>query len=69
MKKRTQDEDNVEEVMFASCWTLPLSWFFRIFIYLIHLSLTVQYRIPDAYDQDGGVDQEKRFAVAVQRYR
>ncbi|KAG7599017.1 Helicase C-terminal [Arabidopsis suecica] len=40
VKKRTQDEDNVEE-----------------------------YRIPDAYDQDGGVDQEKRFSVAVQRYR
>lgn len=41
VKKRTQDEDNVEE-----------------------------YRIPDAYDdQEGGVDQEKRFAVAVQRYK
>ncbi|CAH8254332.1 unnamed protein product [Arabidopsis lyrata] len=40
VKKRTQDEDNVEE-----------------------------YRIPDAYDQEGGVDQEKRFSVAVQRYR
>ncbi|XP_010499796.1 PREDICTED: pre-mRNA-splicing factor ATP-dependent RNA helicase DEAH1-like [Camelina sativa] len=40
VKKRTQDEDDVEE-----------------------------YRIPDAYDQDGGVDQEKRFSVAVQRYK
>ncbi|XP_062116659.1 pre-mRNA-splicing factor ATP-dependent RNA helicase DEAH1 [Humulus lupulus] len=29
-----------------------------------------EYRMPDAYDdQDGGVNQEKRFAVAVQRYR
>ncbi|CAA7026587.1 unnamed protein product [Microthlaspi erraticum] len=29
-----------------------------------------EYRIPDAYDdQEGGVDQEKRFAVAVQRYK
>ncbi|PON70342.1 RNA helicase, ATP-dependent DEAH box [Trema orientale] len=28
-----------------------------------------EYRMPDAYDQDGGVNQEKRFSVAVQRYR
>ncbi|XP_031371555.1 pre-mRNA-splicing factor ATP-dependent RNA helicase DEAH1 [Punica granatum] len=28
-----------------------------------------EYRIPDAYDQEGRVDQEKRFAVAMQRYR
>ncbi|XP_062075959.1 pre-mRNA-splicing factor ATP-dependent RNA helicase DEAH1-like [Humulus lupulus] len=29
-----------------------------------------EYRMPDAYDdQDAGVDQEKRFAVAVQRCR
>lgn len=28
-----------------------------------------EYRIPDAYDQEGGVNQEKRFSVAVQRYR
>ncbi|XP_023634100.1 probable pre-mRNA-splicing factor ATP-dependent RNA helicase DEAH8 isoform X2 [Capsella rubella] len=26
------------------------------------------YRIPDAYDQDGCIDQKKRFAVAEQRY-
>lgn len=25
--------------------------------------------MPDAYDQDGGVNQEKRFSVAMQRYR
>lgn len=25
----------------------------------------VQYIMPDAYDQDGGVDQEKRFSVVV----
>ncbi|GFZ07707.1 RNA helicase family protein [Actinidia rufa] len=25
--------------------------------------------MPEAYDQDGGVNQEKRFAVALQRYR
>ncbi|CAN1143573.1 Pre-mRNA-splicing factor ATP-dependent RNA helicase DEAH1 [Linum perenne] len=30
---------------------------------------TQEYRMPDAYDQDGGVNQEKRFAVAEQRYR
>lgn len=29
----------------------------------------MQYRMPDAYDQDGGVNQEKRFSVAMQRYR
>lgn len=29
----------------------------------------MQYRMPEAYDQDGVVDQEKRFAVAMQRYR
>lgn len=29
----------------------------------------VQYRMPDAYDQEGGVNQEKRFSVALQRYR
>ncbi|VFQ64111.1 unnamed protein product [Cuscuta campestris] len=28
-----------------------------------------EYRIPDAYDLDGDVNQEKRFAVALQRYR
>ncbi|ESQ52145.1 hypothetical protein EUTSA_v10017881mg [Eutrema salsugineum] len=28
-----------------------------------------EYRMPDAYDQEGGVDQEKRFAVSLQRYR
>ncbi|XP_038700417.1 pre-mRNA-splicing factor ATP-dependent RNA helicase DEAH1-like isoform X2 [Tripterygium wilfordii] len=30
---------------------------------------TGEYRMPEAYDQDGGVNQEKRFAVAMQRYR
>ena len=29
----------------------------------------MQYKMPDAYDEDGGVNQEKRFAVALQRYR
>ncbi|KAF8378774.1 hypothetical protein HHK36_030123 [Tetracentron sinense] len=28
-----------------------------------------EYRMPEAYDQDGGVNQEKRFAAALQRYR
>ncbi|KAI4343938.1 hypothetical protein L6164_011226 [Bauhinia variegata] len=28
-----------------------------------------EYRMPEAYDQEGGVSQEKRFAVALQRYR
>ncbi|KAJ0980676.1 hypothetical protein J5N97_008931 [Dioscorea zingiberensis] len=28
-----------------------------------------EYRMPEAYDQDGGVNQEKRFAAAMQRYR
>ncbi|XP_042002540.1 pre-mRNA-splicing factor ATP-dependent RNA helicase DEAH1-like isoform X2 [Salvia splendens] len=28
-----------------------------------------EYKMPDAYDEDGGVNQEKRFAVALQRYR
>ncbi|XP_020594525.1 pre-mRNA-splicing factor ATP-dependent RNA helicase DEAH1-like, partial [Phalaenopsis equestris] len=28
-----------------------------------------EYRLPDAYDQEGGINQEKRFAVAMQRYR
>ncbi|KAF7113227.1 hypothetical protein RHSIM_RhsimUnG0148700 [Rhododendron simsii] len=27
------------------------------------------YRMPEAYDQEGGVNQEKRFSVAMQRYR
>lgn len=30
---------------------------------------TNEYRMPEAYDQDGVVNQEKRFAVAMQRYR
>ncbi|XP_073049429.1 pre-mRNA-splicing factor ATP-dependent RNA helicase DEAH1-like isoform X1 [Primulina eburnea] len=30
---------------------------------------TNEYQIPDAYDMEGGVNQEKRFAVAMQRYR
>ncbi|KAG0487748.1 hypothetical protein HPP92_009843 [Vanilla planifolia] len=28
-----------------------------------------EYRMPEAYDQVGGINQEKRFAVAMQRYR
>ncbi|XP_027123535.1 pre-mRNA-splicing factor ATP-dependent RNA helicase DEAH1 [Coffea arabica] len=28
-----------------------------------------EYRMPEAYDQEGGVNQEKRFSVALQRYR
>ncbi|XP_050159701.1 pre-mRNA-splicing factor ATP-dependent RNA helicase DEAH1-like isoform X2 [Malus sylvestris] len=28
-----------------------------------------EYRMPDAYDDKNGVNQEKRFSVAVQRYR
>lgn len=28
-----------------------------------------EYRMPEAYDQDGGINQEKRFSVAMQRYR
>lgn len=28
-----------------------------------------EYRMPDAYDEEGGVNQEKRFAAAMQRYR
>ncbi|KAK2387739.1 pre-mRNA-splicing factor ATP-dependent RNA helicase DEAH1 [Trifolium repens] len=28
-----------------------------------------EYRMPDAYDQEGGVNQEGRFSVAMQRYR
>ncbi|MFS8028726.1 putative RNA helicase [Helianthus anomalus] len=27
------------------------------------------YRMPDAYDDEGGVNQEKRFAVAMERHR
>ncbi|KAJ6760378.1 ATP-DEPENDENT RNA HELICASE [Salix purpurea] len=30
---------------------------------------TNEYRMPEAYDQEGGVNQEKRFSVALQRYR
>ncbi|CAN6452456.1 unnamed protein product [Victoria cruziana] len=29
----------------------------------------MEYKMPEAYDVDGGVNQEKRFSVAVQRYR
>ncbi|XP_024969218.1 pre-mRNA-splicing factor ATP-dependent RNA helicase DEAH1-like isoform X1 [Cynara cardunculus var. scolymus] len=28
-----------------------------------------EYRMPDAYDIEGGVNQEKRFSVAMERYR
>ncbi|XP_020873248.1 pre-mRNA-splicing factor ATP-dependent RNA helicase DEAH1-like isoform X2 [Arabidopsis lyrata subsp. lyrata] len=28
-----------------------------------------EYIMPDAYDQDGGVNQEKRFSVAAHRYK
>ncbi|KAL1810558.1 hypothetical protein ACET3Z_027548 [Daucus carota] len=28
-----------------------------------------EYRMPDAYDQEGRVNQEKRFSVALERYR
>ncbi|KAH9307533.1 hypothetical protein KI387_035444, partial [Taxus chinensis] len=29
----------------------------------------VEYRMPEAYDEEGKVKQEKRFSVAMQRYR
>ncbi|KAF3787291.1 Pre-mRNA-splicing factor ATP-dependent RNA helicase [Nymphaea thermarum] len=29
----------------------------------------MEYKMPEAYDVDGGVNQEKRFSVAMQRYR
>jgi len=33
VKKRTQDEDNVEEVTFSSCWTLlPLGYVEYLYI-------------------------------------
>ncbi|XP_072955419.1 pre-mRNA-splicing factor ATP-dependent RNA helicase DEAH1-like isoform X1 [Typha angustifolia] len=28
-----------------------------------------EYRMPEAYDVEGGINQEKRFAAAMQRYR
>ncbi|KAG2394356.1 Pre-mRNA-splicing factor ATP-dependent RNA helicase [Vigna angularis] len=28
-----------------------------------------EYRMPDAYDEEGGVNQEKRFSVGMKRYR
>lgn len=28
-----------------------------------------EYRMPEAYDQEGSVNQDKRFAVALKRYR
>ncbi|XP_020273107.1 pre-mRNA-splicing factor ATP-dependent RNA helicase DEAH1-like [Asparagus officinalis] len=28
-----------------------------------------EYRMPEAYDQDGSINQEKRFGVALKRYR
>lgn len=34
-----------------------------------YVLLKLQYRMPEAYDQEGGVNQEKRFSVAMQRYR
>ncbi|XP_039127054.1 LOW QUALITY PROTEIN: probable pre-mRNA-splicing factor ATP-dependent RNA helicase DEAH6 [Dioscorea cayenensis subsp. rotundata] len=35
----------------------------------MQLELGSIYRMPDAYDQEGGVNQEKRFAAAVQGYK
>lgn len=45
-------------VYVSSHMNIPYSCLFKI-----------QYRIPDAYDLEGGVNQEKRFSVASQRYR
>lgn len=42
---------------------------YKIVCLLSFILFGLQYRIPDAYDQEGGVDQEKRFSVAMQRYR
>ncbi|CAA6659157.1 unnamed protein product [Spirodela intermedia] len=33
------------------------------------LDTITEYRMPEAYDQEGVVNQEKRFAAAMQRYR
>lgn len=41
---------------------LTVEWRLWLFNFL-------QYRMPEAYDEDGGVNQEKRFAVALQRYK
>ena len=50
--------------MFASYFC-----FYSSSVYSYCIFNGIQYRMPEAYDQDGGVNQEKRFSVALQRYR
>uniref|UniRef100_A0A6N2KRN1 Uncharacterized protein n=1 Tax=Salix viminalis TaxID=40686 RepID=A0A6N2KRN1_SALVM len=45
----------------------PLFWYAVVKTLLAFPSK--HYRMPDAYDQEGGGNQEKRFSVALQRYR
>ncbi|CDP18397.1 unnamed protein product [Coffea canephora] len=59
VKKRTQDADDVNEESHSHCTQ-------ELHLYIL---LCLQYRMPEAYDQEGGVNQEKRFSVALQRYR
>ncbi|WCJ30948.1 RNA helicase family protein [Euphorbia peplus] len=35
----------------------------------IEMDETAEYRMPDVYDREGDVNQEKRFSVAIERYR
>lgn len=66
-----------QEIIFCSWILIILSIIFamcNLFIYYnLHFLICcfgqAQYRMPEAYDQDGGVNQEQRFAVALQRYR
>ncbi|KVI06410.1 DNA/RNA helicase, ATP-dependent, DEAH-box type, conserved site-containing protein [Cynara cardunculus var. scolymus] len=58
VKKRSQEDDNINELLFLLLSEMYLTTLFGM-----------QYRMPDAYDIEGGVNQEKRFSVAMERYR
>ncbi|KAH7566062.1 hypothetical protein JRO89_XS08G0077000 [Xanthoceras sorbifolium] len=54
VQKRTEEVDTMSECFLSK--------------YMRYWFIVFQYRMPEAYDHEGRVDQEKRFAVSLQRY-
>ncbi|KAB5524700.1 hypothetical protein DKX38_022449 [Salix brachista] len=81
VKKRSEDVEDTNEFVALGvllctvlvCMGVPFLGFLAICLLTLDVPSNilsgVQYRMQDAYDQEGGVNQEKRFSVALQRYR
>ena len=72
-KKEKKKEDVIDlefmQLIFVFASHFCSMLFIHHLLYSYYICFGMQYRMPDAYDQEGGVNQEKRFSVALQRYR